>query len=190
MKRLMLNLSWLLVIVYPFIVFVGLRSFSLQVLGVVLVVLALTRIVLAQPRNKDSGVPTLLSLVLLLVAAYALLANNPESLLYYPVAVNAVLLGVFGYSLLGGPTFVERLARLTEPQLSPRAIMYTRKVTGIWCVFFVGNGGAALYTAHFSTREVWTLYNGLIAYMLMGLLFAVEYLIRRQVKRADNVGAG
>lgn len=186
----MFSLSWILVVAYPFVVFVGLRSFSMQVLGLALVVLALARILLGQQRNKDSILPLLLSLVLLLVAAYGLLANNPEALFYYPVAVNAILLGVFGSSLLHGPTFVERLARLTEPQLSTLAVIYTRKVTWVWCVFFVVNGCAALYTAQFSTREIWTLYNGLIAYLLMGMIFAVEFLIRRRVKRADNVGAG
>ena len=190
MRRVLISLSGLLVIAYPFVVFIGLRSFSMQVLGFALVVLALGRILLGQQRSNDNILPLLLSLVLLLVAAYALLANNPESFLYYPVAVNAVLLGVFGYSLLHGPTFVERLARLTETQLSTPAVIYTRKVTWVWCVFFVANGCAALYTAQFTTREIWALYNGLIAYLLMGMIFAVEFLIRCSVKRAENVGAG
>jgi uncharacterized membrane protein len=40
----------------------------------------------------------------------------------------------------------------------------------------------ALYTALFTSMATWTLYNGLIAYLLMGLLFAGEYLVRLRVK--------
>jgi uncharacterized membrane protein len=32
----------------------------------------------------------------------------------------------------------------------------------------------------------WSLYNGLIAYLLMGLLFAGEYLIRRRTQKQDG----
>ena len=77
---------------------------------------------------------------------------------------------------------VERLARLSEPDLSDRAIRYTRKVTILWCCFFVGNGLVALYTALWASFEVWAWYNGAVAYALMALLFSVEWLVRRQVR--------
>jgi uncharacterized membrane protein len=48
---------------------------------------------------------------------------------------------------------------------------------------FVLNGSLALYTAVAADIEVWALYNGVIAYVLMGLLFAGEYLVRRRVRR-------
>lgn len=188
MRRFIVGVSWILVVGYPFIVFLGLRSFTAKSVVIALIVLALARIVIVRRQIKDSFLPTLLSIVMLLLAVYALMANNPDSLLYYPVAVNAVLLGLFSYSLLNGPSFVERLARITEPQLSARAVIYTRKVTFVWCVFFLCNGSIALYTATFSSHEAWTVYNGLVAYLLIGLVMSVEYVIRRRVKRADYVG--
>ena len=45
------------------------------------------------------------------------------------------------------------------------------------------NGAAALYTARFTPLETWALYNGLIAYLLIGAVFAVELAIRSVVKR-------
>jgi uncharacterized membrane protein len=81
---------------------------------------------------------------------------------------------------------VERMARLTEPDLPPEAIGYTRKVTQVWCGFFVINGSIALGTAIWASPEVWTLYNGVIAYVLMGLLFGGEYLVRLRFKRAHH----
>jgi uncharacterized membrane protein len=55
-------------------------------------------------------------------------------------------------------------------------------VTGVWACFFVLNGAAAFYTARFTTLETWALYNGLIAYVLIGTLFAIEFAIRTVVK--------
>lgn len=100
----------------------------------------------------------------------------------YPVIINFGLLGWFGRSLVRPPSAIEALARLTEPDLPDYAVNYTRRVTWTWCGFFLVNGLVALYTALFSSFEIWTLYNGLIAYLLMGTLFAVEFLVRRRVR--------
>lgn len=183
MSRLFAALSWCLILIYPFIVLFGLQVMSLQYIGIFLIALAGVRLALLRSHTPSKTLPMLLSLVLLLVAAHALLANEPEGLRLYPVAVNAVLLFVFAMSLRTGPSFVERLARIREPDLHPEAVEYTRKVTIVWCVFFVANGLTALYTALFSSFNVWAFYNGAVAYGLMGLLFGIEWIIRRRVKK-------
>ena len=101
----------------------------------------------------------------------------------YPVWVNVVMLAVFGYSLFHPPSVVERLARLQEPDLPASGVAYTRQVTKVWCVFFVLNGAAAAFTALYCTDAVWALYNGLIAYVLMGCLMGIEWCVRQQVRR-------
>ena len=105
-------------------------------------------------------------------------------MLYYPVAVNLALLGVFGTSLVSPPTVIERLARLRHPELDEHAVGYTRKVTVVWCGFFAGNAGAASVTAVLGDQAIWAFYNGFLAYVLMGLLFAGEWLVRRRVMAA------
>ena len=91
---------------------------------------------------------------------------------------NAVLLTVFAASLWRPPTVIERIARIREPTLPPAAVVYTRRVTIVWSVFFALNGAAALYTAVATPLETWTLYNGFIAYLLIGALFVTELAIR------------
>jgi uncharacterized membrane protein len=59
-------------------------------------------------------------------------------------------------------------------------------VTQVWCVFFALNGGVALVTALWTSAATWSLYNGFVAYLLMGLLFAGEYAIRCNFKRRVN----
>src|SRR6185503_2867408 len=99
------------------------------------------------------------------------------------VLVNAAMLLLFGSSLAFPPTIVERIARFRHPHLSEQATPYLRRVTVAWCIFFVGNGAAALYTATFASFETWALYNGLIAYVLIGAMFAGELLTRRRAMR-------
>ena len=96
------------------------------------------------------------------------------------------MLAVFGYSLFHPPSVVERLARLQEPDLPPSGVAYTRQVTKVWCVFFVLNGVAAAFTALYCSDAVWALYNGLIAYVLMGCLMGIEWCVRQQVRRRTS----
>jgi uncharacterized membrane protein len=48
------------------------------------------------------------------------------------------------------------------------------------------NGGVALVTALWASAATWSLYNGFVAYLLMGVLFAGEYGIRCNFKRRLN----
>jgi uncharacterized membrane protein len=114
---------------------------------------------------------------MVLVAA-TWLSNDGLPLKLYPVLVNAVLLGVFVLSLLRPPTVIERRARVGRPDLPPAAIPYVTGVTRGWCGFFVLHGGIALWTAVAASDAVWALYNGVIAYVLIGALLLGERLVR------------
>jgi len=171
----------LLWVVYPLVVFFGLRVMEPRYVAL------LFAIVLLLQRRRKLGVLlsglspaswVVLALQLLLMAATALI--NDEALLRcYPLAINAGMLLIFGMSLFNPPSIIERFARVSQPGLAPEGVRYTRRVTQIWCVFFIGNGGVSCYTALYASREQWALYNGLIAYVLMGALFVGEWLFRR-----------
>jgi uncharacterized membrane protein len=112
---------------------------------------------------------------LLSCASVAIVATNSELLLrLYPSLVNLGLLIAFGATLVKGPSMIEKFARLTRPDLSPSAIRHTRRVTQIWCGFFVLNGAFSAYTALAWSQSAWSLYNGAIAYGLIGLLLVGE----------------
>ena len=105
---------------------------------------------------------------------------------YYPVAVNLIMLAVFLSSLRGEQSIVERLARLQDPELSPRGVRYTRNVTTAWCVFFVLTGAIAAITALIGDLKLWTWWNGLLSYGVMGLMFGGEYLLRCRLKAQER----
>ena len=99
------------------------------------------------------------------------------------VVLRALLLLLFAGSLFSPMPLVERLARLREPQLPPRGVRYTRRVTQLWCGFFIFNGSVALTTCLLSNIRLWTLWNGCISYVLMGALMGGEWLLRQRMRR-------
>jgi len=126
-------------------------------------------------------------LVLIALAGVVICWNVLLPLKLYPVLVSLVLLIVFSTTLIFPPSMVERFARMSEPDLPLVAVTYTRCVTQIWCVFFVVNGAIALVTAIWATELVWSLYTGVISYVLMGSLFGGEFLYRQRFKRLHRV---
>jgi uncharacterized membrane protein len=166
-------------LVYPFAVYFGIEHLSPRVFAALLGGLWLARLLLGErrPGGRWMAAGALLFCLLLGVA------GEPALLRWYPVLLSALLLGLFALSLQFGPPLVERLARLREPQLPEVAVHYTRRVTQVWALFFLGNGLIAAALTLWAPLSWWTLYNGLIAYGLMGLLFAGEWLIRRRVRR-------
>ena len=64
---------------------------------------------------------------------------------------------------------------------------YTRRVTQIWCLFFIVNGSIAILTALYGDMALWTAWNGMIAYLLIGALMAGEWLVRRRVMKRESL---
>lgn len=172
----------LLTLLYPLAIWLGQGHVEPRFLAGLLLLVALTRL----PALKVSQTARWWLGGALLLLSPAMWGNVLLPLKLYPVLVNATMLGVFVYSLISPPSMIERFARIREPDLPAEAIGYTRQVTQVWCVFFAVNGAIALATALWASPAVWWLYNGLIAYLLMGLLFAGEYCVRRHFRRRHH----
>lgn len=183
MSRFLTALVALATLAYPLVIYFALGHVEPRWMALLLVVLALARAwVTREPfwlaAAAGAGV----------LGGVTLLGNSVLPLKLYPVLVSAVLFAVFAASLVKPPSAIERMARLTDPDLPPAAVAYTRKVTQVWCGFFVFNGAVSLGTALGASPEAWALYNGLLAYVLMGVLFAGEWLVRRRVKARISAG--
>lgn len=157
-------------------------------MGLVLLCILGFRYLLSRDQ-KGHGFRVLLPAATVIGVLYALLVvlvDKEEWLRFYPVLTNMFFLSVFATSLFHPPPIIERLARLRHPELSPRGVHHTRQVTVVWCGFFVLNGAVALLTALYASMKFWTLYNGLLSYLGMALLFVLEYPIRRARMAADE----
>lgn len=181
--------------VYPFVVLLCLLVFKVSARGIGLCLLAVGALNFLSFSGAESGSPGkarkwgALGLSLAL-AALVLVTNNPIFAKIYPVVVNLALLGLFGFSLMSPPTVVFRLASLKDKSLREsgaardKAEPYCRKVTAVWCCFFIANAAVSLCTALLADPLAWSVYNGFVSYVLMGALFLGEMLARRRAMRS------
>ena len=165
-------------LLYPFAVYYGMEHFAPWQFALLLGGLWLARALTGGRRPGSLWMAVAAMAFCLLLALF----DSPLLLRWYPVLISGFMLALFGLSLKYGPPVVERLARLSEPELPARAIRYTRQVTIAWCVFFLCNGLLAAALTLWAPLSWWMLYNGLISYGLMGLLFAIEWLLRQRVR--------
>lgn len=183
MNRVRAAVLLVLSLAYPLLVYLAMGHFEPRWMALLLCALALLRAVAT--RQPLWWVAAAGSALLALIATAF---NQLLPIKLYPALVNGVLLAVFATSLRCPPSAIERIARMSEPELPAAAVAYTRKVTWVWCGFFVVNGALALATALWASERVWALYNGLLAYVMMGVLFAGEWCVRQRVKAAHRHG--
>jgi uncharacterized membrane protein len=170
-------------IAYPIAVYVGLTHFSIRwaALGLLVLIAPLALSRLARARRESAGTIALIPVLTFVLLGVSALLNRSGFVLAIPVVINGVLLATFGPTLLRafGPPMIERFARLQDPDLGPKQILWCRLWTWIWCGFFVVNGVPAAVLAIAAPLEWWTLYTGLLAYGLMGVLGGTEWVLRK-----------
>lgn len=174
----------LLVLLYPLAVYFGLSYLPARWVGLGIAALFAVRLLVL--LHGRTALARQLAPAIALGIACALLSallNHEGTLRLLPVVINAASLVAFALTLRHGPSMIERFARLVDPAMDAVGVAYTRKVTAVWCGFFALNGLVSLYTALYASLALWTLYNGLLAYLLMGLLFAIEYAVRQRVRQ-------
>lgn len=175
MRLILQIITTLVIVAYPLAVYFGLQYLPPGYIALLLCVFLVARIIVTKQQVRAMILPLVVGIGLT-VASF--IAKRNDWLLYYPVVINISLLGLFSYSLINGPSMIERLARIKEPELPDSAIVYLRTITKLWCGLFVFNGAMATYTALATSIEMWTLYNGLIAYLLIGMLLSGEWIYR------------
>lgn len=117
--------------------------------------------------------------------ALTLFSDRRDPMLWYPVAVNVIMLATFGISLVFPPSAVTRIAALGGEFLTERVVAYTTGVTKIWCGFFVLNGSVAAFTVLWGDLGMWMWWNGCLSYVAIGALMTGEYLVRLLLKRRE-----
>jgi peptidoglycan-N-acetylglucosamine deacetylase len=170
-------LQGVLLLAFPVLVFAGVSRLGPRLTAVVMSTLLVPALVRGLRRRARASLAVPLSAGVLLAAAATL--DDARFMLAYPSLVNGVLLWVFALSLVGEQPIVERFARLQVSDLSDGERRYCRSVTLVWCVFFVLNGTVAMILALRAPHAWWAAYTGGVSYVLVGVLFAAEYLVRK-----------
>ena len=178
-------------VLYPLIVYCGLEYWALSPRRLSLLLLAIAFFHFLNFTRSKSNIDrsrTLILVVLVFLCAFvAFFLDNVIFVKLYPVLVSLSLLAFFGFTLWRPPNFIFRMASLWDKSLkdspSKNAVeRYCRNVTFFWCGFFIFNATVAAITVFKASDRVWSLYNGLISYILMGIIFIAEFLVRKMVQ--------
>lgn len=203
MRKFLRALFYISMALYPVLVFSLLVVFKVdtRILSLCIIVLAgafflsvTGKKISANGEKKVLDWKPMLSSALLLAAGlFCFFTSNAIFLKLYSVVISASFLFIFGSTLFFEPNIIFRFATLADRSIKGsdwenKVNSYCRKVTIVWCVFFILNGTTAAITVFIrqilpgiseeKANTIWSVYNGGISYILMGLLFAVEYLIR------------
>ena len=161
---------------YPSAVYLGLTRLGTRSAAWLLLLLA---IVHTAYRSYQLRGPAWRSALVIPLCIGALWLDDRRYVLAMPVLINAALFVTFFGSLRSEQPLVERFARMQVADLAPAEIAYCRSVTKIWSAFFVLNGVIAALLAALGDLKAWTLFTGLLSYVLVGVLAAAEYTFRK-----------
>lgn len=173
---------------YPVIVFIGFKYTTPLTTNIfIIIILAVRLIITRRDKNPINTISFFVLILMVIICSLGVVLKEFELALLYPVFFNLALFLMFLWSLSPGRVpVVETLARIKEKFLSPKAIQYVRRVTILWATFFIINGAISLYTYLYCSVEQWTLYNGLISYIFIGAIGALEYLVRITLRKRWN----
>ncbi|PKI13860.1 hypothetical protein [Colwellia sp. 12G3] len=174
----------LLLITYPVAVYFGLQYIEPGILAAFFAILFIVRHLNSPGKRVTIPHANIVLVTVLSLLTFSMVANSALALKFYPVVMSLSFLAIFGYSLYKPPSVVEIIARLRE-ELDEHGVAYTRRVTQVWCGFFILNALIATGTIFHENEQVWLVYNGLISYVLMGLLMAGEFGVRFVVTKRN-----
>lgn len=181
MKQVIKGIILLCMILYPFLVGWGLSQGHFLWVSVLLITLGVVRLF-----SQGNALLLPLTWFAILCGTLSVLLKDHAWLKMYPVFMSVGAGIIFASTLFRPPSMIERFARLVEPDLPESGILWTRKVTMVWCGFFVVNAAIALYTVVFAPMKIWVIYNGFISYVLMGILFLGEFVLRKRHQRLNQ----
>lgn len=94
----------------------------------------------------------------------------------------SLLAASFGQSLLGDRVALcTQLADKIHGPLSPQELLYTRRVTAAWALFFVCITVVTVGLFAFAPLRTWSLFANFCTLPLISLMFVAEYAVRRKV---------
>jgi uncharacterized membrane protein/acyl-CoA synthetase (AMP-forming)/AMP-acid ligase II len=162
-----------------------LRLVSLFVIGLAIIIF----IIGISKKSKTKNVSFIWNSALLLgLGGLCFIINSAIILKLYPLLMNILFLAIFGRTLFFPPSMIFRFALIQDKTVrgslnEKRIAAYCRKVTCVWCGFFIINGSIAAWTIFSGSNMLWFIYNGGITYILMGAIFVGEFIVRKMVQK-------
>ena len=133
-------------------------------------------------RGGQHTLGALAALAIVGLCAQALFGVQvPPPLLYLGqhAGIHLFLAFVFGSTLRAGHTpLITALARRVHRNFTPDMIVYTRKCTIAWVVYFVAMASVSVALFAFAPFDTWALFANLLTPLTLVAMFVGEYLLR------------
>lgn len=173
-------LSALFIVASPWVLYWTLSQQRIDVAAAVLIgwVAVRTLPIVVSARREQRAAALRLPAIALAFAVLGWISHDATCLLVLPSATQAA----FGLTFLrssSGVPLIEQFARMVKPELGAGELAHCRRWTRIWGGYLLALAALGLVLARWAPLEVWTVYVGVVSYVLVGVLFAIEYLIRK-----------
>src|SRR5215475_1714993 len=180
MKTVLGVISALFIVASPWVLYWTLSQHRIDVAAAALIgwVIVRTIPIVLSARREQRIAALQLPAIALVFAVVGWISHDGIWLLVLPSATQATFGLAFLRSLSGVP-LIEHFARMTKPELSPGQIAHCRSWTRIWGFYLLVLAALGLGLARWAPLTVWTVYVGVVSYVLVGVLFAIEYVIRK-----------
>lgn len=97
---------------------------------------------------------------------------------FYPPLCNFTFFMIFFISVFTKEPIILKFAKMYGDNPKGSALNYIRNLTYVWTIFLFINFLISIWTIYLPDK-IWILYNGFISYFLIGLLFILEYILRK-----------
>lgn len=173
-------ISTLFILASPWVLYWTLSHQEVQVAAITLVAWVIVRTIpiLLSAKKEQRRAALQLPAIALVFALLGWVSNNGTWLLILPSATQAAFGLAFLRSLKETP-LIEHFARMVKPGLSGDEQAHCRRWTRIWGYYLIVVAAFGLVLAAYASLAVWTIYAGILSYVLVGVLFAIEYVIRK-----------
>lgn len=175
------NLSITLMIAYPIVAYTVLwLKQPLFIITYLLFIFFLIAVEKCRDKKWASGI----SLLIFIGIISVFIQQGYIQHLFYlpPILILITLFLLFSQSLLNGKTpLITRYARLLGEEPNERRLRYNRSLTMVWTVFILLMLITSIVLAIFSSVDTWSLFTHVVSYILMGMLFVIEFFYRKRV---------
>ncbi|MDC8829464.1 hypothetical protein [Alteromonas gilva] len=185
LKDLLPILVLLVTLAYPFLVYLNIDAIAPYWFGALLLVMALLRLIVAGKKRQRSD--WIITAVIAVFSSVMILLDSTVLLKCYPVMMSAFMGLIFLLSLRDEHNLIERFAVAGGKQPPAQASGYLQKLCIAWGCLLLLNSAVAAWTVWFASLAVWTLYNGLLSYLLMAGFIVIELVYRNYYKKKHNI---
>lgn len=169
-------LLYLLLPLYPFVVHFGLIESSY----IPLLLLAALCLFLYVIRYYKTLV---LSLAVIAVSWFLMQTGELASLYFLPPILINLAIGIIFLNGLGRgkTTVIEKYIVLLEGGITEKEHRYARRLTMVWAVVLMLLMIESVMLAALASHQVWSLFTNFINYLLLAMMFIIEYQVRIRV---------